>query len=178
MLESCAKSKIFKPPNPWLVALLSLLLEIFDLPTLKLNLRFEIEVLFNNLSVKMKGARARLCGHIDCVAEGCCETDVKPTNLLKDRSAFLATQRAVNSQCLSSITIDLSNHKSLPVHTGLLPCDSSGPRGRRPHHALDNQRRAGAAHELAAAAAHDHTRRQQQVSRREVGAWWRCASGE
>lgn len=65
VLEACSTSKVFKPPNPWLMALVSLLKEIFDLPDLKLNLKFEIEVLFNNLSIKIK--------------------DVKPSALLNDR---------------------------------------------------------------------------------------------
>lgn len=65
VLEACAKSSVFKAPNPWLMALVGLLREIFDLPDLKLNLKFEIEVLFNNLQIKMQ--------------------DVKPTELLKDR---------------------------------------------------------------------------------------------
>jgi CCR4-NOT transcription complex subunit 1 len=54
ILEACSKSKVFKPPNPWLMALVGVLKEIFELPDLKLNLKFEIEVLFNNLSINMK----------------------------------------------------------------------------------------------------------------------------
>ena len=65
VLESCAESKVFKPPNPWLMAVVGLLREIFDLPGLKLNLKFEIEVLFNHLLLKM--------------------SEVKASKLLKDR---------------------------------------------------------------------------------------------
>lgn len=54
VLEPSSMSKIFKPPNPWLMAILALLREIFELENLKLNLKFEIEVLFNNLQIKMK----------------------------------------------------------------------------------------------------------------------------
>jgi hypothetical protein len=57
ILDSCVESKIFKPPNPWLMALIGLLREIFDLPGLKLNLKFEIEVLFNNLLISMKDVK-------------------------------------------------------------------------------------------------------------------------
>jgi CCR4-NOT transcription complex subunit 1 len=44
ILESCSKSKAFKPPNPWLMAVVSLLVELYHFAQLKLNLKFEIEV--------------------------------------------------------------------------------------------------------------------------------------
>lgn len=53
VLESCKKSKVYKSPNPWLMALVCLLKEVFLLPDVKLNLKFEVEVLFNHLSIKM-----------------------------------------------------------------------------------------------------------------------------
>ena len=58
VLESCAESKVFRVPNPWLVACTALLKEIFDIPGLKLNLKFEIEVLFRTLNIVMKDVRA------------------------------------------------------------------------------------------------------------------------
>ncbi|KAL5672182.1 hypothetical protein ACJX0J_016488, partial [Zea mays] len=61
-----SKSSIaYRPPNPWTMGILSLLAEIYNLPNLKMNLKFDIEVLFKNLTVDIK--------------------DVKPTSLLKDR---------------------------------------------------------------------------------------------
>ncbi|XXG66487.1 hypothetical protein AAC387_Pa06g0046 [Persea americana] len=65
ILEPCQSSLAYQPPNPWTMGILSLLAEIYALPNLKMNLKFDIEVLFKNLSVNMK--------------------DVKPTSLLKDR---------------------------------------------------------------------------------------------
>lgn len=73
VLESCADSRVFKPPNPWLMAVVGLLREIFDLPGLKLNLKFEIEVLFNHLVINMK--------------------EVRSTNLLKHRPLHLRDVR-------------------------------------------------------------------------------------
>jgi hypothetical protein len=58
ILESCAKSKIFRPPNPWLMGLVSLLKEIYDLPGFKLHNKFEIEVLLHTLGIKMKDIKA------------------------------------------------------------------------------------------------------------------------
>ncbi|KAL6906403.1 hypothetical protein ACP4OV_004004 [Aristida adscensionis] len=65
VLEPCHSSIAYRPPNPWTMGILSLLVEIYNLPNLKMNLKFDIEVLFKNLSVDMK--------------------DVKPSSLLKDR---------------------------------------------------------------------------------------------
>ncbi|GJD10455.1 CCR4-NOT transcription complex subunit 1 [Galdieria sulphuraria] len=54
VLDSCKKSKIFRPPNPWLMAILGLLKELYNLPDLKLNLKFEVEVLCKNISVDLR----------------------------------------------------------------------------------------------------------------------------
>ncbi|KAI4469623.1 ccr4-not transcription complex [Holotrichia oblita] len=51
ILESCAKSKVFKPPNPWTMAIMNVLAELHQEPELKLNLKFEIEVLCKNLDI-------------------------------------------------------------------------------------------------------------------------------
>ncbi|KAF5959836.1 hypothetical protein HYC85_001045 [Camellia sinensis] len=63
ILEPCQSSLAYQPPNPWTMAILGLLVEIYALPNLKMNLKFDIEVLFKNLGVDMK--------------------EVKPTSLLK-----------------------------------------------------------------------------------------------
>ena len=42
VLESCAESRVFKPPNPWTMAIMSVLSEMHSAPDLKLNLRFEV----------------------------------------------------------------------------------------------------------------------------------------
>ncbi|KAK2981457.1 hypothetical protein RJ640_017479, partial [Escallonia rubra] len=66
VLEPCQSSLAYQPPNPWTMGILGLLAEIYAMPNLKMNLKFDIEVLFKNLSVDMK--------------------DVIPTSLLKDRA--------------------------------------------------------------------------------------------
>lgn len=55
VLEQCSESKVFRPPNPWLMAILKLLVELYDSADLKLNLKFEIEVLCKGLSIELKG---------------------------------------------------------------------------------------------------------------------------
>ncbi|KAK9469971.1 CCR4-NOT core subunit CDC39, partial [Dipodascopsis tothii] len=54
VLEQSAKSRIFRPPNPWLMGILRLMVELYQFAELKLNLKFEIEVLCKNLSLEIK----------------------------------------------------------------------------------------------------------------------------
>ncbi|XP_024032955.1 CCR4-NOT transcription complex subunit 1 [Morus notabilis] len=65
VLEPCQSSLAYQPPNPWTMGILGLLAEIYSMPNLKMNLKFDIEVLFKNLGVDLK--------------------EITPTSLLKDR---------------------------------------------------------------------------------------------
>lgn len=56
VLEQCAQSKVFRLPNPWLLAILKLMVELYEFANLKLNLKFEIEVLCKSLSIGLKGS--------------------------------------------------------------------------------------------------------------------------
>ncbi|XP_031484451.1 uncharacterized protein LOC116253657 isoform X3 [Nymphaea colorata] len=58
ILEPCQSSLAYQPPNPWTMGILGLLAEIYALPNLKMNLKFDIEVLFKNLGVEMKDAKS------------------------------------------------------------------------------------------------------------------------
>ena len=68
IMESCARSLVFKPPCPWTMAILNVLAELHREPDMKLNLKFEIEVLCKALSIEV--------------------SDLKPKGLLKDENAF------------------------------------------------------------------------------------------
>ncbi|KAF8589926.1 Not1-domain-containing protein [Ramaria rubella] len=58
ILEACSKSMVFKPPNPWLLAVISLLAELYHFAELKLNLKFEIEVLCKSLELDLDQVEA------------------------------------------------------------------------------------------------------------------------
>ncbi|XP_043271972.1 CCR4-NOT transcription complex subunit 1-like [Venturia canescens] len=51
ILESCAKSRVFRPPNPWTMAIMRVLAELHQEPDLKLYLKFEIEALCKQLNI-------------------------------------------------------------------------------------------------------------------------------
>ena len=55
VLVQGSRSKVFKPPNPWLMEVIGLLMEIYDtVVDLKLNLKFEIEVLCKDIGLDHK----------------------------------------------------------------------------------------------------------------------------
>lgn len=60
IVESCAKSKVFKPPNPWTMAIMNVLAELHQEPELKLNLKFEIEVLCKTLNIDIHSLKPTL----------------------------------------------------------------------------------------------------------------------
>jgi len=51
MFESLTRSSVFKPPNPWTLAILSSLRELYDVVDLKLNLKFDMELLAKTINV-------------------------------------------------------------------------------------------------------------------------------
>lgn len=66
-LDKCAQSKVFAPPCPWLMGILAVLAELYEFGNLKLNLKFEIEVLCNALDVSI--------------------TDIKPATFIRNEEA-------------------------------------------------------------------------------------------
>jgi CCR4-NOT transcription complex subunit 1 len=54
VLEAAGQSRAFAVPNPWLLGILSQLVEMYQLPELKITLRFEVEVLCRNLNVSIE----------------------------------------------------------------------------------------------------------------------------
>ncbi|KAJ4727200.1 putative Ccr4-not transcription complex [Melia azedarach] len=117
ILEPCQSSLAYQPPNPWTMAILGLLAEIYSMPNLKMNLKFDIEVLFKNLGVDMK--------------------DITPTSLLKDRKREIegnpdfsnkdvgASQPQLVPEVKSGIISPLS-HVELPLEVASPP-NSGGP---------------------------------------------------
>ncbi|CAN9179420.1 unnamed protein product [Alternaria alternata] len=54
VLVQAAKSSIFRPPNPWIMEMLGVLMELYHFADLKLNQKFEIEVLCKGLELDHK----------------------------------------------------------------------------------------------------------------------------
>ncbi|XP_021677934.2 uncharacterized protein LOC110663040 isoform X2 [Hevea brasiliensis] len=116
VLEPCQSSLAYQPPNPWTMGILGLLAEIYSMPNLKMNLKFDIEVLFKNLGVDMK--------------------DITPTSFLKDRKREIegnpdfsnkdvgASQPQIVAEAKSGMISPL-NHAELPLEVAN-PSNSGG----------------------------------------------------
>lgn len=72
---------VFSPPNPWTMAVLRVLSELYHYADLKLNLKFEIEVLCKHIKLDVKG----LLSIIVQFADAHVYLDIPPTNLLESR---------------------------------------------------------------------------------------------
>ena len=53
ILEGAKSSTVFRPPNPWLMSLMAVLRDLYSVEELKMNIKFEIEVLSKHLGVKL-----------------------------------------------------------------------------------------------------------------------------
>lgn len=60
ILDQAVHSKVFRPPNPWVLGIIRLLCELYECADLKLNLKFEIEVLLNAFEIKLKDVEPSL----------------------------------------------------------------------------------------------------------------------
>ena len=59
ILEGAKNSVVFRPPNPWLMGLLSVFRALYCVDDLKMNIKFEVEVLCKNLGVKLEDVPMR-----------------------------------------------------------------------------------------------------------------------
>jgi len=59
ILEGAKASIVFRPPNPWVMGLLSVFKCLYDVDDLKMNIKFEVEVLCKNLNVKLEDIEIR-----------------------------------------------------------------------------------------------------------------------
>lgn len=108
VLESCAKSKVFKPPNPWTMAIMNVLAELHQEPDLKLNLKFEIEVLCKNLSIDVK--------------------DLKPVIYLKDPNRLRSLECQLSQPLKKEVAIPVV--EDIPVASSSpTPVPSTNPTG-------------------------------------------------
>ncbi|XP_062418721.1 CCR4-NOT transcription complex subunit 1 isoform X1 [Pungitius pungitius] len=77
VLESSLRSMVFRPQNPWTMAIMNVLAELHQEHDLKLNLKFEIEVLCKNLSLDIN--------------------DLKPGTLLKDKDKLKTLEEQLSA---------------------------------------------------------------------------------
>ncbi|XP_053174643.1 CCR4-NOT transcription complex subunit 1 [Scomber japonicus] len=119
VLESSLRSMVFRPQNPWTMAIMNVLAELHQEHDLKLNLKFEIEVLCKNLSLDIN--------------------DLKPGNLLKDKDKLKSLEEQLSApkketkppeEMLPVSTTDFvpfAAPPSTPAATTTTTCTTTGP---------------------------------------------------
>lgn len=53
-IEGVKESRIFRPPNPWLMSILGVMRELYDIEDLKMNIKFEVQVLCKNINIRIE----------------------------------------------------------------------------------------------------------------------------
>lgn len=71
IMGACSTSKIFRIPNPWVMAILRLFVEIYHVPDIRTPIQFEIELLFRALEIELNS--------------------IQPSDLLRARRPYTGT---------------------------------------------------------------------------------------
>ncbi|RDW86405.1 CCR4-NOT core subunit CDC39 [Aspergillus mulundensis] len=105
VLVQATRSTVFKPPNPWLMDIIALLMELYHFAELKLNLKFEIEVLCKDLEIDHKA--------------------IEPSVIIRDRSTAIEDSlstanipdglEAFEDMTLTSISQGIRNERLSPA---------------------------------------------------------------
>lgn len=105
VLEACSRSLVFKPTQPWIRSILGLMKEIYSVDDLKLNMKFELQLLCKTLKIDVN--------------------DITPSDLLKERPAPDKTNNP---------DFNTKNHAgSPPPQMSPSPTASPSPELTRPH---------------------------------------------
>ena len=100
VLEQAMYSRVFRPYNPFTMGSIRLLVELYKYADLKLNLKFEIEVLCKSLSLDIK--------------------DIKPSSFLKDRTRLNRLSQPSSPTYTSGSLSSLPDHMSIPLVNSLI----------------------------------------------------------
>lgn len=112
VLQQGVTSNIFRPPNPWLMDILHLLIELYHNAELKLNLKFEIEVLCKALNLDHKS--------IEPSGEILNRAPVEEVVDMVGQDA-LDSFESLSLNGMAGVTNTLSSHAALPVIPDLGP---------------------------------------------------------
>lgn len=116
ILEAAKGSPVFTSHNPWIRGILATLAELYNLPDLKLNLKFEIEVLCKNLGIELKEIEPSTVLHkrMKPVFEGNPDFNVKSSQSMAASVAKKHPPQAQKPQQPAGKSADASN---IPLDT-------------------------------------------------------------
>ncbi|KAL1958253.1 hypothetical protein VTO42DRAFT_4761 [Malbranchea cinnamomea] len=107
VLAQASRSTVFKPPNPWLMDILALLMEIYHFAELKMILKFEIEVLCGDLQLDHKTIEPSTCirERPAQIEEGIQQTAIAEGVDGFDEMALAGMNRAVRNERISAAAV-------------------------------------------------------------------------
>jgi CCR4-NOT transcription complex subunit 1 len=100
VLEQAMYSRVFRPYNPFTMGSIRLLVELYKYADLKLNLKFEIEVLCKSLSLDIR--------------------EIRPSSILKDRSRLIRVPQTISTSTISGPLSSLPDNMSVPLVNSLI----------------------------------------------------------
>ena len=100
ILEQAMYSRVFRPYNPFTMGSIRLLVELYKYADLKLNLKFEIEVLCKSLSLDIR--------------------EIRPSCILKDRNRLNRIPQSLSPSNVSTSLTTLPDHMAIPLVNSLV----------------------------------------------------------
>lgn len=122
-LEGAKNSIVFRPPNPWLMGLLAVFRSVYNVEGLKMNIKFEVEVLCKNLGIKLEDIPLRstiLANRIAPIKERNPDFNIKSSTVHKNASSAGAVPQIVGASHLvstdgkSAVGLNMSSGVSIP----------------------------------------------------------------
>lgn len=116
-LDGAANSGVFRPPNPWLMGLLGVFRALYEVEDLKINIKFEVEVLCKNLGVKLEDIPSRT---EDLQKRIPPQKERNPDFNLKSSGASQSSATAVGGAKAAKSALGSPDGKAAPGASGLL----------------------------------------------------------
>lgn len=133
ILDQAQYSAILRPPNPWILGVMKVLVELYSCADLKLNLKFEIEVLLNSFGMKIDDLEpATLVRSHNPDPAALAEMfgrKMGATGLSKDLARMSLEAKKLEQQQMRHM---MAHEGKLPGHAGVGGLGGNGPAGLGP----------------------------------------------
>lgn len=149
VIDQTKSSEVFKLPNPWTLGVLKVLAELYEFSELKLNLRFEFEVLCSSLGIELSSiepsALVRKHDPQTLLRTGVASLSLESKNIPLDQAQILAHQQSLQQhpsiqqqqllqqQQQQQHQQQPQQHQQLPQHQSIgIPPHNSAPMAQLP----------------------------------------------
>jgi CCR4-NOT transcription complex subunit 1 len=108
ILEAAKNSVVFRPPNPWVMGLLGVFRSLYSVEDLKMNIKFEVEVLCKNLGIKLEDIPPRtdaLANRIPPIKERNPDFNVKRSTVLQPSQPLASEFTSPDAKSINSASV-------------------------------------------------------------------------